>query len=381
MNALVPDVAELRRLRRSAARLARTRYPGFLFGRDVPADEIPVFTYHDVDATELDGDLEFLARNGYRTLTLDEYRERMRDGRRGREKCVLLTFDDARKSFWEVVYPALVRRGAHAALFVPTYWIGERNVAARDSTPPGFMTWGQLAECAASGLVDVESHAHRHTLVFTSERLAGFVTPAALQSYDLFDWPMRRERGADRCGRPPLGTPIYESMPLLSAVHRYLEPALPALTCRNLVEAEGGERFFRKRTALAELRAAYVAVAGRVRGERVSAGEFRKEIETEISLAVDTFRRELGRPPRYFAYPWMLGGPQSLEMLKDFGFEAAFGVALDFGRIRREASPIAVYARYKCDWLRFLPGDGRKHLAGIVPRKVATFLRSQHFAH
>src|SRR5690606_39233718 len=123
------------------------------------------------------------------------------------------------------------------------------------------------------------------------------------------------------------------------------------------------------------------AAAGRVHGEEVPAHELRKEIETELSLAVDTFRRELGRTPRYFAYPWSLGSRESLSMLKDMGFEAAFGVALDFGRIRREAMPLPVYARYKSDWLRFLPGDGRRRLAGVVPHKVATFLRSQHFAH
>src|SRR5690606_26891616 len=190
---------------------------------------------------------------------------------------------------------------------LPIYWIGEQNVPAGESTPPGFMTWAQLAECQASGLVDVESHAHRHTLVFTSRRLAGFATPRALATHDLFDWPMRRERGIECCGRPPLGTPIYESAPLLSAERRYLEPALPAIACRSLVEAEGGARFFAKRSALAELKSAFAAAAGRVHGEEVPAHELRKEIETELSLAVDTFRRELGRTPRYFAYPWSLG--------------------------------------------------------------------------
>jgi len=381
MSPFLLDATDIRRLRRSAARLARTKYPAFLFGRDVPADELPVFTYHEVDAAELDGDLDFLERNGYRTLSLDEYHERMRDGRLGRERCVLLTFDDARRNFWEVAFPVLRRRGVRAALFVPSYWIGEQNVPAGESTPPGFMTWAQLAECQASGLVDVESHAHRHTLVFTSRRLAGFATPRALATHDLFDWPMRRERGIECCGRPPLGTPIYESAPLLSAERRYLEPALPAIACRSLVEAEGGARFFAKRSALAELKSAFAAAAGRVHGEEVPAHELRKEIETELSLAVDTFRRELGRTPRYFAYPWSLGSRESLSMLKDMGFEAAFGVALDFGRIRREAMPLPVYARYKSDWLRFLPGDGRRRLAGVVPHKVATFLRSQHFAH
>lgn len=378
---LLPDAQDIRRLRRSAARLARTRYPAFVFGRKVEPGEIPVFTYHEIGAAELEADLDFLERNRYRTLSLDEYHERMRNPRLGRDKCVLLTFDDARRNFRDVAFPVLAKRGARAALFVPTYWVGTRGVPAHESTPPGFMTWAELRECAASGLVEVESHAHRHALVFTSARLAGFATPGALAAYDLFDWPMRHERGIDRLGRPPLGTPIYESAPLLSARHRYVEPALPALTCRSLVESEGGDRFFTRRNALAELKAAYAAVAGRVRGRLIPASEFRAEIETELALAVETFRRELGRAPRYFAYPWMLGGTESLAMLKDLGFDAAFGVALDFGRIRREASPIAVYARYKSDWLRFLPGDGRRRLVGIVPQKVASFLRTQHFAH
>lgn len=382
MTPFVPDVSELRRWRRSAGRIARTRYPAFLFGREVPADEIPVFTYHDIDADELDRDLEFLERNGYRTLSLDEFRERMRaPSRHGRENCVLLTFDDARKSFFDAAYPVLKRRGARAALFVPTYWVGDRHVSPADATPPGFMTWAQIAECAASGLVDVESHAYRHTLVFTSARLAGFATPRALRAYDLFDWPMRRERGVDLCGRPPLGTPIFESAPLLSASHRYIEPALPASTCRSLVEAGGGEGFFERRGALAELKAAYASVAGRVRGELVPASAFRTELETELSLAVETFRRELGRKPRYFAYPWMLGNAESLALLKDLGFEGAFGVALDFGRIRREASPLPVYGRYKRDYLKFLPGEGRRRLVGIVPEKLAGFLKDQHLAH
>src|SRR5690606_36089316 len=85
MNALMPDVADIRRLRRSAARLARTRYPAFLFGREVPAGEIPVFTYHEIDGAELERDLDFLERNGYRTLSIDDYHERMRNPRLARD--------------------------------------------------------------------------------------------------------------------------------------------------------------------------------------------------------------------------------------------------------------------------------------------------------
>lgn len=376
-----PDLTDFRRLKRSIVRLGRTSYPSFLFGRDLAEGEIPVFTYHDVAAAELDADLRFLEQNRYRTLSLDEYLERMRSRRPSSERCVLLTFDDARRSFWEVALPVLQSHAAHAALFVPTYWIAESGAERIGSDPPGFMSWEQIEECERNPLVDVESHAHRHALVFTSERLAGFATPTSLASHDLFDWPMRRVGGRDVCGRPPLGTPIYESLPLLSATERAIEPTLAAVTCRSLVEAEGGEAFFARRGAVAELRAVHAAVVSRVPVERIPPREFRREIETELDAAVSVFRRRLGRKPRCFAYPWMLGGADSLAMLADLGYEAAFGVALDFKRIRAEAAPLPVYGRYKSDWLQFLPGTGRRRLLDVVPRKVAAFFATQHFAH
>lgn len=376
----LPDRTDFRRLKRSLARVGRTRYPSFLFGGGLEG-EIPVFTYHDVETDELDADLEFLERNGYRALSLDEYLERMRGSRPGTERCVLLTFDDARRSFWEIALPVLESRAAHATLFVPTYWIADDAGGRLGSDPPGFMSWQQIERCEHHPLVDVEVHAHRHALVFTSVRLAGFATPASLARHDLFDWPMRRSRRGDVCGRPPLGTPIYESLPLLSATERIIEPAVAAVACRSLVEADGGEAFFARSGAVAELRAVHAAAAGRVPVERIGAHEFRREIEAELDAAFDCFRRRLGRRPRCFAYPWMLGGADSLAMLADLGYEAAFGVAMDFGRIRTGGAPLPVYARYKCDWLRFLPGTGRRRLLDVVPRKVAAFFTTQHFAH
>src|SRR5690606_31289652 len=133
---------------------------------------------------------------------------------------------------------------------------------------------------------------------------------------------------------------IYESAPLLSASHRCIEPSLAAITCRSLVEAGGGAAFFRKRSALAELAAAHGAVAGRIPAERLSAREFQGQVESELMLAIETFRRELGRKPRYFAYPWRLGSAASLQLLADLNIEAAFGVALDFRRLRNDPVPL-----------------------------------------
>src|SRR5215469_7490019 len=111
--------AAARRAMRGANNVLRTRYPLFLLGMPIARGEIPVFVYHDVDPVSFAGDLEFLRTNGYRTISLDEYLSaRSRKGTRGNKR-VLLTFDDARRSFYEVALPVLRTYDARATLCVP----------------------------------------------------------------------------------------------------------------------------------------------------------------------------------------------------------------------------------------------------------------------
>jgi hypothetical protein len=193
---------------------------------------------------------------------------------------------------------------------------------------------------------------------------------------------MRHEWGAELCGYPPLGTPIYESEPLLSATRCVLEPLATVDACRRLVADEGGEEFFEQQDWLQRLRTAHdrTMVRGLIETQ-MSVAAFQALVASELRAAVESFERELGRPPRYFAYPWMLGSTESQRLLRDHGMLAAFGVALDFRRTRRAVTPLPVYPRYKADWLRFMPGKGRRRLHHVLPRKLATFVTSQHLAH
>ena len=70
--------------------------------------------------------------------------------------------------------PVLKEFNARATLFAPTYWM---SAPAGPADRERFMSWEQLREAARSGLVDVQSHAHRHALVFTSPRVAGVRQP------------------------------------------------------------------------------------------------------------------------------------------------------------------------------------------------------------
>jgi len=370
-------VSEFRRTLRTFGRVLRTRYPSFLFGLPLRAGEIPIFNYHDVEGPELRGDLEFLAANGYRTLTLEEFLERRGVSRNGRE--VLLTFDDARASVASVALPLLQSFGAHAVLFVPTYWMGE--IDRRSPEAALFMSWNDVRRCRSSGVFSVECHAHRHALVHTSPQLVAFTSPSMRARYDVYDWPMRDAGSQPQLGYPQLGTPVYAAAPLLSADRCYLESIDVARTCQAHVEAEGGAKFFDSRHAYRVLRSLHDRGMARHRGRYMDRASLRKLIASEFEQSWDAFARQLGSRPNCFAFPWMVGSMTALRMAREIGAVAVFGCALDYRYERRRDLPVRVFGRLKSDWLRFLPGEHRARLTAVLGRKVTTFASHQNIAH
>jgi peptidoglycan/xylan/chitin deacetylase (PgdA/CDA1 family) len=365
------------RAARGVGNVLRTRYPLFLLGLPVARGEIPVFIYHDVEPAGFAGDLQFLRTNGYRTIGLDEFLAAGRHKSRGREKRVLLTFDDARRSFYDVALPVLRSFDAHATLFVPSYWMNPPALTGCSL----FMSWEQVRSCAASGHVDVQSHAHRHALIATSNQLIGFASPPLMARYDVYDWPMRHTAMGERLGPPPLGAPIYRATPLLSAESRFLESPGLTTACIQLVAESGNEAFFRLSDWAGRLRRLYDARSRVLRGELLTATELTRLVSSELELARAEFLAHLGYAPTSLAYPWMLGSPQSLQLARQHGFQNAFGVALDYRRARRGQLPLPVFGRLRADWLSLLPGQGRASFLSIAARKLARFHGSQPLAH
>ena len=365
----------LRRRWRSFSRLLRTRYPAFVFGFGRRTAHSPVFVYHEVDAAQFEADLRFLSANGYRTLSAEEFLAC--DGRV--PGGVFLTFDDARLNFYDVAFPLLQRYGARATVFAPTHWVGE---ALGDAPPGMFMGWDQLRTCARSGLVDVQAHGHRHGLIYTSARPVAFASPSLVARHNLFDWPWRREEGEERSGAPPLGTPIYDAEPILSAGFRLVEDGRASRACQDLVAAQGGPTFFENARATGLLRRAHAeAIRAGSRMEQVRGAAFEALVREEFERSRDVLEGQLGEAPVLFAYPWMLGSDLSVRCAAHAGFHAVFGVGFDFGRASRISGPMRAYGRIKGDWLRFLPGTGRRQLRGVIPERLRDFLLSQHLAH
>jgi biofilm PGA synthesis lipoprotein PgaB len=140
-----------------------------------PAPSLFALCYHDVEDKDPDqrfvgvstanfaAQLEWLRRNGFHAVSLDDLLA-ARDGRKPLpDKAYLVTFDDGYESFYTRVFPILKVMGVPAVLAVEASWLrggpGSTVRYGDASEPRGmFMTWDQVREVAASGLVEIASH-------------------------------------------------------------------------------------------------------------------------------------------------------------------------------------------------------------------------------
>lgn len=145
------------------------------------AADLLVLSYHDIREDVLaKGDpdiyaistqnfaahLDWINGNGYIPVSMADVVAASRGERALPDKAVLLTFDDGLRSAYTHAFP-LLRAYGYPALVAPvTGWVdlpADRTVHYGPRRPFGrddFLTWAQLREMRASGLVEIASHTH-----------------------------------------------------------------------------------------------------------------------------------------------------------------------------------------------------------------------------
>jgi peptidoglycan/xylan/chitin deacetylase (PgdA/CDA1 family) len=135
--------------------------PGGIVGRRRPGDVV-ILLYHrvgggggeiDLPAALFERQLATLAERE-RVLTLDQA---VAGGHQGG---VVVTVDDGYRDFHDTVLPLLVRYRVPAVLYLATGLVAGESSAP---DPAEALTWAQLAEAVATGLVTVGAHTHGHT--------------------------------------------------------------------------------------------------------------------------------------------------------------------------------------------------------------------------
>lgn len=112
-----------------------------------------------VSQRSLERQIRFLRRY-FKLVSLEELFNQPAEGSR-----IALTFDDAFEDFYTNAYPLLQKYRVPATVFVPTRYIGQEPDQLHNQLfdcAKGHVTWEQIGEMQASGLVTFESHTHTH---------------------------------------------------------------------------------------------------------------------------------------------------------------------------------------------------------------------------
>ncbi len=143
----------------------------------------------DLPRSEFEAQVEWLAAHAT-VLPLGEAVARVTDPTATPDPIVAVTFDDGTSDFAEEAVPVLARHGVPATLYVATSFVEDSRSFPDDGAP---ISWSALRDVAATGLVDIGSHTHGHTLL---DRLAPSLVADELdRSIDLI---------AEHVGSPPL---------------------------------------------------------------------------------------------------------------------------------------------------------------------------------
>ena len=130
----------------------------------VSADEVqtvPILSYHRfgsgggkmvMSPANFAAQLDWLARNDYRVIRLAQLADYLAGKDALPRRAVVITIDDGYESAHRHALPLLRKYGFPATLFVYTDFVGSGDG----------LSWQQLQELAASGLVDVQAHSKSH---------------------------------------------------------------------------------------------------------------------------------------------------------------------------------------------------------------------------
>lgn len=350
--------------------------------------EIPVFTVHSVREEEFEPQLRYLARNGYNTLSADELLDCLVGAAPIPERAVVLTFDDGWRSLYTVAYPLLRRYGMRAECFIVP---GVVDGASPESAEAGFgrgplktvplavheplCSWDEIRAMHGSGIIGFESHSLYHHRVAVSARIEDFWNPSFNPGPRNFNTPMYRSDAGEHVGRElPLGTPIYENLPRMSARRRYLDDVRLREACAEMVARGGGRDFFRTANWRWKL-SGFVAEFRKRYGDQgrfETAEELRRDLGEDLVRSKSIIERNLpGKTVKHFCYPWWVGSELALALSREAGYSTNFwGVLPGRKSNRRGDDPYRVVRILAEDYIFRLPGEHRRPLLDILRGRI-----------
>lgn len=310
-----------------------SRTPVIMFhavGLPVPGWKWPTMTTQ-VDLFEKQ--IKLLIAGGFRTISLDRYRDLNESGRHLEARRVALTFDDGYLDNWVFAYPILKREGWRGTIYVNPEFIdpGEEprlnlddvwsgKCSLKDLQVHGFLNRAELRCMQESGVMEIGSHSMSHTWWPIGHEVVDFHRPD-IKTYWLA-WNARPDRkfaylNEDQSGFVPWGAPIHRNGRSLGIRRYYPDPGMEAV-CTTYVAENGGRDFFSRRNWREELEGLVAGLSGGGRPETDE--EMLARYRYEILDSKQVLEEICGAPVVHFCWPGGAYCDASWEIAQEAGF-------------------------------------------------------------
>lgn len=361
--------------------------PRFIYGAK-SFKEIPVFCFHSSAPLLFERQLKFLQENKYRTLTADEYLQRVLDSSyRNTQREIVISFDDGMASVWTVAFPLLRQFGQKAILFVLPGLTPEgvevgtsiesassdeelARCISRDYSDHPLCNWREIESMHESGVIDIQSHGMDHALINVSPEVVDFVSPDFdPYHYENIHIPIYRDEGGADSRSFVLGHPVYKNSPRLAGKPRYMDDVRTRRACEQHVLENGGRAFFSKSDWRGELLAvvANSRKAIPVQNSYETPMEFRDAIHRELYESKVLLETRLRKQVRHFCFPWYADSSIARQMAADVGYQ---GLWLGYWALGANAPGAELVTRLQEEFLFCLPGRGGYGLRGVSQYKA-----------
>ena len=359
-------------------RLLGRQYPKFVYraGAEIGDSAVPVFVFHRIVEGLFEPILRYLTENGYRTIDCDEYVDWLEGKGKLPPRSVLLAIDDGHESIRQHGYPLLKRYDCRATVFLVVGYLRDRPGQPAQPREPGFynlLYWEEIEELQRSGHLDFQSHGLYHHQVFDEEEPIGFFDAPASTSF--FDWVLPHgyeERVRNDSITECLGLPVFRHRSYFESRRRFLDDEEIREAMLGRVRELGGRPFLQTgRRAQDALRRVYEELSrGRARGRMQPAEETLAEIRQELEQSRELLEQRLRKPVRHFCFPYSLYCESVLELVREAGYRSSFIGTHPSRRSNARGEDPYTTVRLNNDYLRCLPGQGRRGLAAVLADKV-----------
>jgi peptidoglycan/xylan/chitin deacetylase (PgdA/CDA1 family) len=277
--------------------------------------------------------LGLLKARGFRTVSLDAYRELQETSGYTPGQDVVLTFDDGYLDNWVYAYPLLKRQGMVGSIYVNPEFIdpGEEprpnledvwagRISESDLESVGFLNRGELRLMQKSGVMTIASHSMSHTWYPVAPEIVDFHRPG-LDTHWLA-WNAKPERKfayltEDQSGFVPFGHPIYAHGRSLG-IRRFLPDSDAADAAIAWVDSHGGAKVFSRPEWKNELikETAPFTEKGRFETDEEMSARYRDEIFRSTAILEDI----IGAKVKHFCWPGGAYNNDSWAIAEEAGF-------------------------------------------------------------